>query len=131
MSLFSKLFSQPRENTSFSISASASVVEYSNRDLDLLDKGYRQNCDHEIFEPDTVWISPRAKQYYHSSDLCNGYFLDNAIPYPEAEGVRRGLTRCNKCHWDSPDIPRPCRRPAMPAQPVSIALVRPARRGKH
>lgn len=56
MKLFSKLFPRSREDVSFSISASSTVVEYTDRQSELLERGYRQNCQHEIFEPDNGHI---------------------------------------------------------------------------
>lgn len=129
MGLFSKLLPRSKVEFSGSVTASERVIERTDKQVDMLRSGYRENWDHEIFAPDTVWFSSRSK-VYHSSDCCAGSFLSGASPYPEAEGVRRGLTRCKKCEWHGAAIPKPCKRPAQPARPVSKATVRPARRGE-
>ena len=125
MGLFSKLGLR----ASGSVSFSETVIERTDAQVEMLRNGYRENWDHEIFPPDTVWFNSRSKAY-HSSDCCAGYAITDAVPYPEAEGVRRGLHRCSRCEWYGPDVPPPCKRPAKPARPVSKSVVRPARRGE-
>ena len=36
-------------------------TEYTSTQLEMLQMGYKENSDHEIFMPDTVWIGPRSK----------------------------------------------------------------------
>lgn len=115
MGLFSRL--------SGSSGAYKTVIEYSEKQQGLLQAGYKVNDAYEIFSPDTVWIGPRSK-VYHAEDCCAGFFVTDAVPFPEAEGVRRGLHRCKKCEWRSAEIPKACKRPAKPSRPVSKANVR-------
>lgn len=129
MGLFSKLLPRSKVEFSGSVTASERVIERTDKQVDMLRNGYKENWEHEIFKPDTVWFGARSK-VYHCSDCCNGSFVSGATPYPEAEAVRRGLTRCKKCEWHGAAIPKPCKHPAQPSKPVSKASVRPARRGE-
>ena len=78
-------------------------TEYTSTQLEMLQMGYKENSDHEIFMPDTVWIGPRSK-VYHSCDRCLGTSFGvsgGAIPIPESEAVRRGLHRCKRCEVEA------------------------------
>ena len=112
MGLFSKLFggSARHEHPS-------SYDDY----IRLMQQGYKESRDREVFPPDTVWAGRRSK-VYHSSDAqwCGaGAFPEDAEPMPEAEAVRRGLHRCKRCEWPVGSAPpEPARRALPLARPV-------------
>lgn len=107
-------------------------TEYTSTQLEMLQMGYKENSNHEIFMPDTVWVGPRSK-VYHSQDHCFGTAFGangDAIPIPESEAVRRGLHRCKRCEWSKAPVPAPSRRPLGEARPVSRCKVVLGRGGR-
>ena len=107
-------------------------TEYTSTQLEMLQMGYKENSDHEIFMPDTVWIGPRSK-VYHSCDRCLGTSFGvsgGAIPIPESEAVRRGLHRCKRCEWGRSPVPAPSQKPLSEARPVSRCKVVLGRGGR-
>lgn len=69
-------------------------TEYTSTQLEMLQMGYKENSDHEIFMPDTVWIGPRSK-VYHSCDRCLGTSFGvsgGAIPTRKARQFAVGFT---------------------------------------
>ena len=109
-----------------SVSTSVYEVIYTKEQERLLKSGYKETLDHEIYEPDTVWFTPKSK-VYHVSDGCRCGSLFDATPVHESEALALGLRRCNNCDWGDTSIPQAGRPPRGAAQPVSVAIVRPSK----
>lgn len=120
MGFLSMLFGKKQTPTmSVSIGSELRRISYTDEQVEMLESGYKESCDHEIFSPDTVWFAPRS-QVYHASDCCSGCIIsDDPIAVPEKEAVRRGLRRCKKCEWPDTAIPSPSIRPMRNSRPVS------------
>ena len=107
-----------------SVSTSVYDVIYTDEQERLLKSGYKETLDHEIFEPDIVWFTPKSK-VYHVSDGCRCGSLFDATPVHESEALALGLRRCNNCDWRGAPVPQAGRPPKGAARPVSAAIVRP------
>ena len=100
----------------------ASVPTVGNEEyIDLMQDGYKETIDREIFPPDTVWAGSKSK-VYHSTDGngCSGYLPEDVDAMPEAEAIRRGLHRCKLCEWPKGSMPpEPAPNPLPLAKPVA------------
>lgn len=71
-------------------------TEYTSTQLEMLQMGYKENSDHEIFMPDTVWIGPRSK-VYHSCDRSLPWHLVRGQWWCHSNPGKRGSSP-----WASP-----------------------------
>lgn len=98
-------------------------VEWSDAQERLIRDGYKEAGDYELFPPDTVWATPRAKVYHYSDSCVDGIVLVDGEAMKESEALRRGLRRCMRCDWHGVSVPAPGKRPSSKVKPVSRAKV--------
>lgn len=104
------VFSQKME---FEISAEISHRAYNEKESRMIREGCKEGPNMVYYPPDTVFARKHS-EVYHVENGCAGvgilYREKDGYILPEAEALRRGLRRCKKCQWKTPQ-PEPAKRP--------------------
>lgn len=94
--------------------------QMSDREFELVRGGYVPGNDGGYYPPDSVWVASGSKVYHAGGECGCGLNSADAVLYPEAEAVRRGLRRCKKCEWPAQrPVPAPSKKVLKPSKAVA------------